>query len=139
MTRRWFITSLILLVLFLSVFQHSLASQTFPLIYINPLPGSKNISPGTSITIRQGRAIDEASLKSDIFEVVGSKSGIHTGTLRLSDDQLTILFYPDRGFFYDEFVDISINEGLRLGNGAAIRSESCGRLLPCRVNSIEPC
>ncbi|MBA2407483.1 MAG: hypothetical protein H0V65_05760, partial [Chitinophagales bacterium] len=58
--------------------------------YVNPLPGSAFHNPQTNIILRNGGFIDAASI-SDNLEIIGSVSGKHDYSARLSDDNKTVI------------------------------------------------
>ena len=79
------------------------------IIYISPVPGSTYLTPGTNIIIRSDEDIDAASLgDEELFAVVGSISGNHTGNVVLADDRCTILFNPNTPFTSGEKVSVSM-------------------------------
>jgi hypothetical protein len=47
-----------------------------------------------------------------LINVVGSKSGTHTGDFILTDDGQTIVFNPHKQFAYDEIVTVSVQRGI---------------------------
>ena len=82
--------------------------------YVNPSPGSKYNTRETTLALRNGSFIDEASvLKKGWLEINGSKSGAHQWTARLSDDKKTIVVKPQSRFFYGETVSITILSKLK--------------------------
>ena len=89
-------------------------------LYLSPMPDARHISTTTSIALRLGDSFDRALLQADVFSVSGSRSGQHTGQVRLSDDQLTLLFYPDEPFAYNETVTVAIAKGLTTTSGISI-------------------
>src|SRR4051812_10714801 len=58
-----------------------------------PMPGTLTASPGTDISFRGG---DAAALGA--ITVTGSKSGTHTGTLKLHSDGQGVTFAPAKPF-----------------------------------------
>src|SRR5262245_18760192 len=60
--------------------------------YESPMPGSAMVSIWNNIAIREGHALDPATLSPDRISVAGESSGAHTGTLALSDDGRTLVF-----------------------------------------------
>jgi hypothetical protein len=80
--------------------------------YISPLPGSKYNPAGTTIAIRYGDLIKPQSISSDLFSVLGSSSGNHTGKTILADDRKTFIFTPDRPFSLGEKVQVDIQPGI---------------------------
>lgn len=90
------------------------------LTYVIPQPGAHHISPTTSLAIREGNPFPTKVANLDLFEVAGSETGLHTGKTVLSDDQLTLLFYPDEPFAYGETVSVAIGPGLTTTAGATV-------------------
>ncbi|MCP4459689.1 MAG: T9SS type A sorting domain-containing protein [Cytophagales bacterium] len=93
------------------------AQDQNPYSFVSPKPGSSLVSNSTNIILRHSGIIDQKALSDDLLTVVGSKSGIHTGELILSDDGKTIVFNPDVAFEIDEVVSVTMGEGLRTGSG----------------------
>ena len=97
------------------IFAMYLASGTaFPqsFEYISPKENSTMVSLNTNIILKSSEDINKLSLSSDEFVVVGNKSGIHTGIVKLSDDNKTILFFPDISFDADEIVNVTVRPGI---------------------------
>ena len=92
-----------------------------PDLYLSPSPAARHISPATSLAIREGDPFDLSLLRQDMISVTGSHSGPHPGVVVLSDDHLTLLFYPDQPFDYDETVTVSI-DGVTTARGNPIPS-----------------
>ena len=90
--------------------------QTFE--YISPKENSTLVSLSTNIILRSSQYIDRSSLSSDEFYVIGSKSGIHSGTVKLSDDEKTILFFPDIKFDANEIVNVTVKSGIKTISGS---------------------
>lgn len=93
-------------------------------LYLSPMPGARNISPTTAIALRQGDPFDQRALRVENLIVTGSRSGPHSGQLRLSDDRLTLLFYPDQPFAYDEAVTVATGEALATANREPVPATS---------------
>ena len=85
--------------------------------YISPRPGARLVSPGTTLAIRPGGSLDEATVKGDLFKVVGTRSGLHPGSAVLADDHATVIFKPQQPFAPGENVNVSIDKGIRLTSG----------------------
>ncbi len=101
--------------------QVALAQEAPKYHYVFPKPNSQLVSKGTNIIVRSGKKIDRTSLiSSSIFVVVGTKSGFHEGLTVLSDDEKTIVFNPLVPFVDDERVAVTVSDGLRDPDGAAI-------------------
>lgn len=108
------------------VFIVSLHSQeTSHFQYKSPLPGSKLLSRETNIIFSSSNFIDENTLvDKNIINVSGSKSGIHTGKVILSDDNKTIVFNPDKPFTAGETVTVILNQGIKTLYGKSMKPES---------------
>lgn len=90
--------------------------------YQYPMGGSESVSPESNLILRPGAPIDAATVRSQIFDVVGSVSGKHDGKARLSDDGTTILFRPSAPFEHGEIVNVRIREGIMTSAGTPIGS-----------------
>lgn len=99
-------------------------TQPLALVYTLPAAGARNISPGTALAFRQGSPLRTASVQADHFTVTGSRSGAHSGTARLSDDGLTVLFYPHKPFAYGETVAVTLRDGLATAAGEPVAGAS---------------
>src|ERR1039458_4192794 len=87
----------VIILLFASNF---IFSQSF--VYISPKDNSTLVSLSSNIILKSGENIDPASLSLDKFSVLGSVSGTHSGIVKLSDDNKTILFIPNTQFVANE-------------------------------------
>ncbi len=86
--------------------------------YISPLHKSTLNSRSSDIIVRQGDAIDAASLNvDDLFTVTGSSSGQMSGRVVLSTDGKTVLFKPDTRFGPDEVVTVNVKPGMMTKQG----------------------
>ncbi|HKO21526.1 MAG TPA: aryl-sulfate sulfotransferase [Candidatus Eisenbacteria bacterium] len=99
---------------------HSLGS----LAYVSPAPGSSRHNPTTNVIVRPGGALDAASFGASSIQLLGSISGSHPGTIRLSDDGETLVFRPDAPFVPAETVTCSIAAGLRTVPGGSREGET---------------
>ena len=90
--------------------------------YLNPLPKSNYVPIKTSIIIRKGPAIDKNSIRSNLINVYGSKSGKHSGQINLSNDLRTLIFKPDVPFKTDENVSVKLSEGIRTLDGKNVEN-----------------
>ncbi len=90
--------------------------------YLNPLPNSRYVSVQSTIIIKKGPAINKASINSSLINVYGSKSGTHTGQMKLSSDSRTVIFIPDIPFATNEDIVINLSEGLMTQTGAKVGS-----------------
>jgi hypothetical protein len=87
--------------------------------YVSPLPGSRMVSPENNVVLRLGVALDAASVSQGLVSVTGTRSGSHTGHVRLSGDQATLVFRPDQPFATGETVHVRLLSGLRTQGGGA--------------------
>lgn len=102
----------ILLILFLSAVQLAQNSNLPGYQYISPVPGSSMILPETNLIIREGNFINPMSLSSKKIKLVGSKSGIHSYNIKLSDDGKTIIIKPFSKFSRGETVYVEYSGGI---------------------------
>ena len=80
--------------------------------YISPAPGSKAVSREANIIIRPGRVVNGAALPTDpVLEVIGSKSGRHSGNLLLLEDSKTLVYKPRTPFVPGETVTVNLEPG----------------------------
>ena len=83
-------------------------ASDFP--YLSPLPGSTMIPPGTSIVFRGQYAPDRPTLRESVsITATGSSSGLHSGSLLMADDGMTVIFRPSAPFAYRERVTVRID------------------------------
>jgi len=77
--------------------------------YLDPRPESEYVARETRILIRFDQTLpaDLANLSSFI-EVVGEKSGLHTGTTTIATDGRTVVFAPATLFHAQETVDVAL-------------------------------
>src|SRR5947207_8234010 len=99
------------------------AASATHLQYVSPLPGSARIFPETNIVIRAGGLVDPSTVQDALLTVTGSRSGVHPGTIRLSDDGETIVFLPVAPFSTGEVVTCHLSTGLRTDRRGSIASE----------------
>lgn len=97
---------LIRILLLITVILCSLKIQAQSISYISPVPNSQFNSRETNIILRSADKIEESSVSTNAIRVTGSVSGIHTGSLTLSDDQHTLLFRSNRSFTPSEEVTV---------------------------------
>ena len=89
----------------------ALPAQT--VTFVSPLPGSDNVSQQTNIIVRVRGHLDPATaILPESFSVVGSSSGSHPGTTKLSDDRQTLVFIPSSPFSAGETVTVTTQQGL---------------------------
>lgn len=88
--------------------------------YLSPQPGSRYVSPWNNVVIRLGPYVRAGSLRAGAVAVTGSLSGIHVGTLVLSDDARTVVFKPDRPFARGETVAIRVDGVIATLRGDAV-------------------
>jgi hypothetical protein len=93
-------------------------SQT--LDFVSPKDKSILVSLSTNIIVRSHERVEASTLSSDLFVVTGSASGTHQGTVRLSDDNKTILFLPTTLFSAGEDVTVHIAGGIHTTGGQTL-------------------
>jgi hypothetical protein len=86
-------------------------SQTFE--YLSPKNNSIFVSLSTDIILKSTENINISSLVQSEFIVKGSLSGNHTGVVKLSDDNKTIIFRPDIKFTPNEVVKVTVSPGIK--------------------------
>jgi len=95
---------------------HAAADPPADYRFLSPLPGSSRILPETNIILRPGGVLDPSLLTDTTpIDVEGSVSGPCSGRVRVSDDQSTVTFRPDRPFAFGENVTVRVMS--RNGNG----------------------
>lgn len=102
-------------ILLLSSFSYSFSKNKIGnpnIIYLSPVPGSEMNSPYTEIIIRSKNLLNKQSVNLNDLIVNGSKSGLHSGKIILSDDGKTLIFKPDDSFDAGETVSVSLTSGL---------------------------
>ena len=100
------------------------AQNTNPFQYISPKPSSIMVSNETNIILKHSGNINEATLSNKVLKVEGSKSGMHTGDLILSDDGKTIVFNPASPFAGNEDVQVVISKGIETQAGSELSEYS---------------
>lgn len=76
--------------------------------YVSPVPDAKYVSPRNNLILRTGQRIVRGDLHQAEIVVTGSVSGVHGGSLDISDDQQTVLFQPDVPFTTGEDVHVQV-------------------------------
>lgn len=92
--------------------------------YISPLPGSKLANKETNIILKNGSFIDPSSIKNNLVTITGSKSGLHTSRIVLSDDKKTIVIYPQPMLQTGETVTVNVANGFKKSDGTLINGTS---------------
>ena len=95
---------------------HQLSAQN--IVYVSPKPDAAMVSLETNIIIRSESPVDPATVIPGLLEVRGSASGVHTGTLVLSDDGVTLVFTPGTPLAPGELVRVSLRPGIMTSGGA---------------------
>ena len=112
-------------------------------IYLSPLPGAALIPLESPIVVRFDRPVNPNSVNpplsttdeiDPLFVVTGSKSGPHTGTVRLAQDRHTVLYTPDTPFATDETVSVVIHDRLRSDD----QTELKGAAFQFTTSSLSP-
>ena len=105
------------------------ARQTAPNVvaiqFQSPVPDARYILPTTTIVIRTSEPFSSSTESgSNLFKVVGSSSGFHTGAIVFSDDRLEVIFKPDARFAYEETVSVDFAGGLTTTADHTVAGES---------------
>jgi hypothetical protein len=87
----------------------ALANTSVVPLYVFPLPGSSRLNPETSLIVRYPGTANAARVDASAFNVTGELSGVHTGSVVLSDDQATVVFTPGQPFTAGERVDVKVS------------------------------
>jgi hypothetical protein len=87
------------------------------IVYVSPKPNSSMVSLQTNIIMRSEAPLDAATVSPEVLDVRGSVSGIHPGTLVVSDDGETLVFTPERALSPGEQVHVSLQKGIRTNSG----------------------
>ena len=109
------IKKVLLIILIVLFFDSQIYSQAIE--YISPKNNSSYVSLSNNIILKSNEDIDATSLKPEEVKVIGSKSGRLLGDLKLSDDDKTILFFPDTKFLPDEIVTVEVSSGIKTYSG----------------------
>src|SRR3974377_1006686 len=81
------------------------SSQSYPVKYLSPLPGSGLISKQTEIIIKPYKPLSANSkMQDNLVNVAASQSGVHTGKLLLSSDNKSLIFKPSAPFVLSDTV-----------------------------------
>jgi hypothetical protein len=103
------------------MFFHGAVLSGTPIQYVSPRPGALLVSPESNIILRPGEPLDKESIETpSLITAKGSASGLHSGKVRLSDDEKTIVFNPQDRFAESETVAVALHKGLRTATGKAI-------------------
>lgn len=86
-------------------------NNTYPTTYLSPRPGAQLVSPATTIAMRFASTLATEQLKMVAVTAEGNTTGLHTGQLRLADDQRTLIFMPDEPFAPAEVVTVTVASG----------------------------
>jgi len=92
-------------------------AQSPSIEYHFPMDGSRYIPAHSVIIVRSAAPIVPSSVSSEAFVVAGSASGVHAGTVRVSDDGRTIIFRPNEPFAPGETVTVHSGDGIATFNG----------------------
>ncbi|MCB0722181.1 MAG: aryl-sulfate sulfotransferase [Ignavibacteriae bacterium] len=78
-------------------------------IYLDPAPDAKYVSIYNNLIIGMESPINESLLAEVNISVTGSKSGLHTGDVKLASDGKKILFRPHIPFRTNETVTVQVS------------------------------
>jgi hypothetical protein len=77
-------------------------------IYTYPTANAQFVSTKSSIGVRFNEDLLLSLIPEHIFSVMGSMTGVHTGNVKLSTNNQTLIFLPDKEFQCQEAVDVTI-------------------------------
>lgn len=88
-------------------------------LYFSPLPGAEYVSNTTKFMLVRFVGISPYDVNnlSTFITVTGNKSGLHTGTAKITSDKKTINFAFNSTFSNNEVVTVSLNPILNPGKG----------------------
>jgi len=92
--------------------------------YIWPLPGSKFHNKETSIILKNGSFIDPSSIKNNLVTITGTRSGLHSARVVLSDDKKTLVIYPQPMLQNGENITVNVANGFKKSDGTLINGTS---------------
>ena len=98
---------------------HAGGRAAFLVRYLSPVPDSRYVLPGTNIIIRTDRAIGTREAAGLLGSVNGSRSGLHTCTVRVSDDGRSVTFQPIAPFAAAEQVTVRVDTSAAEWGGRA--------------------
>lgn len=81
--------------------------------YTSPIPNSINHNPETNIIFKLNKRINPQSLAPNLFSILGSTSGKHYFSIKLTEDSRTIILKPITPFLFGESVNVSIAKGVK--------------------------
>jgi hypothetical protein len=96
------------------------SAQSILFSYVSPVPGSSGINPEQVPILKTGLPFDHNSLTDNLVNISGSKSGLISCKLVLSDDLQTLFIIPDDQFAYGEKIYITLQSGLKSTDGLNI-------------------
>lgn len=105
--------------------------------YVSPVPGSSYLSKSTNIILKFKEDIDPKSLNNNLFVVKGDQSGIHRGTVILSDDNRTVLFNLSKPFNSGEVVSVTVFQGISTISGNIFPGINFTFSVSSKVNQIK--
>lgn len=98
------------------------AEQRGQLVRQYPIAGAREVSPSTSIGLTARVAYDRnLGRDENTVTVSGTRSGVLSVSMRLSDDARTIILTPISPFLYNEVVTVHVRLGLV--SGASVNEE----------------
>lgn len=85
-------------------------------VYNSPKNNAALVARGTTIILHTDIPVTR-NITANQFSVMGSVSGVHTGKIKLLENDKTIIFIPDIAFAPDENVSIVIAPGMKSASG----------------------
>lgn len=110
----------ILLIVTLFSFANQLSSAE--ITYTDPKPNAKYVKTQNTIVLGFDKAV--VNFSEQTFTVTGSKSGQHSGSIKLTKDKTKIIFTPDSPYQYNEIITVSISSGIRFKGNSGLNGFS---------------
>jgi len=100
----------------INVFVIADAAYSQEVIYSYPVRNAVSVSSKTAIGVRYSQTISRSLLSNASFSVIGSKSGVHQGSVDLAEDGRTVIFTPSTFFSAGEEVTVNVNPDVSPNN-----------------------
>src|SRR6266852_5374365 len=121
----------------IAVPMYSYTPHRFHVEYQSPATGSRYVASATNIILRLSSAIDASGISAGrLFVVEGSRSGRHTGSVKLADDGQTVLFKPHTPFAAGERVSVTVTSPVQGKSGEQVPPFSFSFSTGSPVNSL---
>jgi hypothetical protein len=94
-------------------FTERIMCQELNVITVEPQPQSLTANVQNPIVITFDQPIESTSVNTNTFMVFGRWSGPMDGQISFSGDGSTVIFTPDRSFFYGEWISVRLNNDIQ--------------------------